>query len=149
MPARRLIAAAACLVAGVVLVAAMVRYTRRVETNLAHATVTTGTVKFLKERAEVPPFAATDLDGRPLSLASLRGKVVLINFWATWCPPCREEIPDLIALQQKYGKQLQIIGISQDSAPAAVVQQFAAAHAMNYPSVMSTPEIEQLFPGVY
>ncbi|MFN2456508.1 MAG: TlpA disulfide reductase family protein, partial [Pyrinomonadaceae bacterium] len=89
------------------------------------------------------------MDGRPIATAALRGKVVIINFWATWCPPCREEIPDLVALQTKYKDQLQIIGISQDSGSVEDVRQFAKAHGMNYPTVMSTPEIEKLFPGVY
>jgi thiol-disulfide isomerase/thioredoxin len=149
MSPRRILILAAMSAVTIVAIVAMVRYTRRVEEGLAHASASGTTITFLRERANVAPFTATDLTGREVSTESLRGKVVLINFWATWCPPCREEIPDLVALQQKYGKQLQIIGISQDSAPAAVVQQFAAAHAMNYPSVMSTPEIEQLFPGVY
>jgi thiol-disulfide isomerase/thioredoxin len=149
MPARRLIAVVAAVAVGAIVVAAMVRYTRGVEANLTGAAATSGTVKFLKERVEVPPFTAIDLDGRPISTASLRGKVVLINFWATWCPPCREEIPDLVALQAKYKDHLQIVGVSQDSGSIEDVRRFAAARGMNYPTVMSTPEIEKLFPGVY
>jgi thiol-disulfide isomerase/thioredoxin len=106
------------------------------------------TLHFFKHPTEAPSFAARDLDGREISLAALHGKVVLVNFWATWCPPCRAEIPDLVALQEKYRDQLQVIGISQDEAGPDVVRRFAAEHHMNYPIVMSTPEIEKLFPGI-
>src|SRR6185295_13042348 len=75
-------------------------------------------------------------------------KVVLVNFWATWCPPCRAEIPDLIALQEKYRDQLQIIGISEDEGGPEVVRRFVDAHRMNYPVVMATPDIEKKFPGI-
>jgi thiol-disulfide isomerase/thioredoxin len=133
-------------IAGVVV--AMARYTRTVEARLAKAPPA-GSVKLLKERAEIPAFTAADVTGRQISTAQLRGKVVLINFWATWCPPCREEIPALIELQKKYKDQLQIVGIAQDSGSAEDVRRFMEANGMNYPTVLSTPEIEKLFPGVY
>jgi thiol-disulfide isomerase/thioredoxin len=106
------------------------------------------TLRFFRNPAAAPVFTATDLEGRRVSSASLKGKVVLINFWATWCPPCRAEIPDLIALQEKYRDRLQIIGISEDEAPPEVVGRFVADHRINYPVLMMTPEIEKLFPGI-
>jgi thiol-disulfide isomerase/thioredoxin len=148
MTPRRLIVATLSGVAVVLLILGMVRYTRRVENELKQVKAPAGTVKFLKERTEVA-FAAPDLDGHQVSIAALRGKVVIINFWATWCPPCREEIPDLIALQSKYKDKLQIIGVSQDSGSLDEVRRFAISHGMNYPIVMSSPEIEKLFPGIY
>ncbi len=149
MLARRAALAVLGLVLLAAVVAGMVRYTHRVEANLAKAPAPGEAVKLLKERVDVPPFTAADVTGKPVSIAALRGKVVLINFWATWCPPCREEIPSLIELQKKYKDQLQIVGVAQDSGSAADVRQFMQANGMNYPSVLSTPEIEKLFPGIY
>ena len=106
------------------------------------------TLRFFRNPAAAPAFTARDLDGREVSMAALRGKVVLVNFWATWCGPCRAEIPDLVALQEKYRDRLQIIGISQDEVPVDLVRKFAVEHRMNYPVVMSTPELETMFPGV-
>ena len=105
-------------------------------------------LRFYKNPVAVGDFTLRDLDGRTISSASLRGKVTLINFWATWCGPCRAEIPDLVALQQKYRDTLQIIGISQDEAPPEVVRRFAADHQVNYPIVMMTAELEKQFPGI-
>ncbi len=107
------------------------------------------TLRFLNNPTAVPSFTARDLDGRTISSESWRGKVTIVNFWATWCPPCRAEIPDLIALQDKYRDQIQIIGISQDETGPDVVRRFAAAQHMNYPIVMSTPELEHIFTGIY
>ena len=132
----------------VLLVAGLSGCARGADKGPAKRTGPTGTVGLLKERAVVASFTAPDLDGRPVSTAALRGKVVLVNFWATWCPPCREEIPDLIALQAKYKDTLQIVGIAQDSGTIEEVRAFAAQRGMNYPTVLSTPEIERLFPGV-
>jgi thiol-disulfide isomerase/thioredoxin len=106
------------------------------------------TVRFFRNPAAAPPFSARAIDGREISLASLRGKVTIVNFWATWCPPCRAEIPDLIALQAKYRDRLQVIGISQDEAGVEVVKRFATEHDINYPIVMASPELDKLFPGV-
>ena len=106
------------------------------------------TIRFFKNPATVALPAMTDLDGRAVTPESLRGKVVLVNFWATWCPPCREEIPDLIKLQDKYRDTLVVIGISQDSIAPQEVKAFATAHRMNYPIVMETEAIDNLFPGV-
>jgi cytochrome c biogenesis protein CcmG/thiol:disulfide interchange protein DsbE len=149
MTLRRLLLTVLGLVIVAFAVTAMVRYTRRVEHDLTHASASGTTVKFLRERAAVPPFAAEDLAGRRISTSDFKNKVILVNFWATWCPPCREEIPALIALQEKYRDQLQVIGVSQDSGSSEGVLRFAQAHGINYPVVMTSPEIEKLFPNVY
>jgi len=106
------------------------------------------TIRLFRDPKPAAAFTLYTIDDREISLASLRGKVTLVNFWATWCPPCRAEIPDLIALQQKYHDQLQIIGISEDEAGPDVVRKFVAAHHINYPVAMTSPGFEKLFPGV-
>jgi thiol-disulfide isomerase/thioredoxin len=106
------------------------------------------TVHFFRNPSKAPALAMKDVDGRPISTDALRGKVVIVNFWATWCPPCRAEIPDLVALQTAYGDRLQIIGVSQDEGPIDGVKRFAADQRMNYPIVMTTADIEKAFPGV-
>jgi thiol-disulfide isomerase/thioredoxin len=137
---------------GATLVWAATRYAKADEPAGAQAAAeTTGeriTLRFFRNPAAVPVFIARDLDGREVSTASWRGKVVIINFWATWCGPCRAEIPDLVALQEKYRDRLQVIGISQDEASPEVVKRFAADHHVNYPVIMTTPEIDKLFPGI-
>ncbi|HUR81408.1 MAG TPA: TlpA disulfide reductase family protein [Thermoanaerobaculia bacterium] len=106
------------------------------------------TLHFFRNPAAAPAFVARDLDGHELTPASLRGKVVIVNFWATWCPPCRAEIPDLVALQEKYRDHLQVIGISEDEISPELVRKFANDHKVNYPIVMMTPELEKMFPGI-
>jgi cytochrome c biogenesis protein CcmG/thiol:disulfide interchange protein DsbE len=106
------------------------------------------TLRFFRDPVAVPALTMHDLDGRAISSADWRGKVTIVNFWATWCPPCRAEIPDLIALQKKYGDRLQVIGISQDEGSPDAVRRFVAEHQMNYPVVMMTSEVEKVFPGV-
>ncbi|MCC6414420.1 MAG: TlpA family protein disulfide reductase [Opitutaceae bacterium] len=88
-----------------------------------------------------PDWTLPDLDGRPVNSAQFAGKVVVVDFWATWCPPCREEIPGYIALQEKYGKDgLVIIGVSLDRGGPAKVRDFAKKFGINYPLVMGDSE---------
>jgi thiol-disulfide isomerase/thioredoxin len=107
------------------------------------------TLHFFRNPGKVQDVVMRDLDGRVIEPASRHDKVTLINFWATWCGPCRAEIPDLVALQSKYRDQLQVIGVSEDEVSSEVVRRFATEHHVNYPIVMLTPELEKVFPGVH
>jgi thiol-disulfide isomerase/thioredoxin len=93
-----------------------------------------------------------DLAGQAVSSAAFPGKVVLLSFWATWCPPCRLEIPELIELQNRYKDKLQIVGVSMDDAdtPAEVnhVKEVAAQMGINYPVVMASHEMVDEYGGV-
>jgi thiol-disulfide isomerase/thioredoxin len=142
---------------GVLVTWAAARYARQVEQREPAASAATLAdpsggepvrLRFFRDPKPAPMFAVKDIDGHELSTASLRGKVVIVNFWATWCGPCRAEIPDLVALQAKYKDTLQVIGISEDEAGVEVVKRFAAAHHVNYPVAMITPDIEKMFPGI-
>jgi thiol-disulfide isomerase/thioredoxin len=96
-----------------------------------------------------PDWKLTDLDGKSLSLSSLKGKVVLLNFWATWCGPCKAEIPDLISLQKKYADQgLVIVGASVDEGGVPEVKAFADKIGINYPVVIATPEMVQSYGNI-
>jgi cytochrome c biogenesis protein CcmG/thiol:disulfide interchange protein DsbE len=93
-------------------------------------------------------FSLQDLNGKPLDLASYRGEVVLLNYWATWCTPCRGEIPQFVEFQNKYGSQgLQLIGISMDDDPTPV-RAFYQQFKMNYPVVMGTTNLADSYGGV-
>jgi thiol-disulfide isomerase/thioredoxin len=105
-------------------------------------------IRLVRDPSPAPPFLLTDLDGQPISTAAYHGKVVLINFWATWCPPCNEEIPEMITLADKYKDNLQIIGVSMDDDPPEKVRAFARAHNMNYPIVMGSDKLSEEYGGV-
>ena len=95
-----------------------------------------------------PQFSLTGIDGHNLDLSALRGKVVLLDFWATWCAPCKSEIPHFIDLQNKYGPQgLQIVGLSMDDS-VAPVQKFYAAEKMNYPVAVADDKLAEAYGGV-
>lgn len=101
-----------------------------------------------KKLRPAPDFTLPLIDGGQLRLSSYRGKVVLLDFWATWCVPCREETPHFVELQQKYGAQgLQIIGVSMDDGREPVRTFYQQFH-MNYPVVMGTAETGSAYGGV-
>jgi len=100
------------------------------------------------EHPFAPEFSLPDLTGKTLKLSDYRGKVVLLDFWATWCDPCREEIPQFVELQNKLGDQgFQIIGVSMDDGPEPV-RDFSRQFKMNYPVVMGNAQIGELYGGV-
>lgn len=95
---------------------------------------------------DAPAWTLKDLDGKAVSLADFKGKVIVLDFWATWCPPCREEIPGYIELQKKYGKDgLVVIGVSLDQKGPAQVKKFAEKNGMNYSVVMGDGKIVDAF----
>src|ERR1700731_1178550 len=105
-------------------------------------------IRLVRNPDAAPAFTLDGLDGKPLSLAAARGKVVLLNFWATWCGPCRAEIPDLIALQQKYRDQLQIIGLTVDDDDASMIKDVVAETRINYPVAMASQEVRMQYGGI-
>ena len=101
---------------------------------------------FAQSSSQLPDLTLKDIQGRRLRLSDYKGKVVLLNFWATWCIPCRTEIPDLIKLQKEYRNQgLRILGITYPPEKLSEVRRFARKLRMKYPLAMGTKEIKRLF----
>ena len=86
-------------------------------------------------------FTLTDTNGKTHRLADYKGKWVLVNFWATWCPPCLEEIPDLIALHENQKNNLIVIGVALDYRDAKQVTDFAQSMQVSYPIVLGNPKL--------
>ena len=98
---------------------------------------------------QAPNFTLKTFDGKSVTLSKLKGKVVLVNFWATWCPPCRAEIPDFIEAYKTYkSKGLEIVGIALDQDGWEQVQPFIKEHGMNYPVVLGTQEVVEQYGGI-
>lgn len=100
------------------------------------------------QQSIAPDFVLPDIHGGAVQLSAYRGRVVLLDFWATWCEPCREETPHFVELQDKYRDQgLQILGVSMDD-DAEPVREFYKQFKMNYPVVMGNAKIGELYGGV-
>jgi peroxiredoxin len=96
-----------------------------------------------------PDFTVKDIEGKTITLAGLKGKVVLVNFWATWCQPCRAEIPDFVAFyNENKDRGLEIVGLSVDEMTAAKLKPFVKQFKMTYPVALATSKIIRDFdPG--
>ena len=98
---------------------------------------------------DAPDFVLTDLKGHNLKLSDLRGKAVVLNFWATWCPPCKEEIPWFVEFQKRYGSQgLQVVGVSMDDGDRKDVEKFAAENSINYPVLLGKEKVAEQYGGI-
>lgn len=96
-----------------------------------------------------PNFTLQTLDGKDISLADFRGKAVLVNFWATWCGPCKIETPWLVELQNQYGSQgLQVVGVAMDDSGKDEIAKFAKDMGVNYPVLMGKEAVGDAYGGV-
>jgi len=96
-----------------------------------------------------PDFELADVSGKKVHLSDFKGKVVILDFWATWCGPCRMEIPEFVKLQDKYrDKGLAIVGLSLDSDGESAVRPFATKHDINYTMLLATDDTARLYGGV-
>jgi peroxiredoxin len=102
-----------------------------------------------KDRKPAPDFSLNDSDGRAVQLSDYRGKVVLLNFWATWCAPCRMEVPWLIDFERQHKEQgFAVLGISMDEEGWDAVKPFMTHTGMNYRVLMGNDMVAQLYGGV-
>ena len=106
------------------------------------------TIRFVRNPEQAPLFTLKDLEEKTLSLEAYRGKVILLNFWATWCGPCRAEIPDLIELQKKYQGRLQIIGLVVDEDEKDTVRKFVDEFEINYPVALAPTKLRITYGGI-
>jgi thiol-disulfide isomerase/thioredoxin len=105
-------------------------------------------IRFVKNPDAAPAFQVNDLEGKPISLAEAKGKIVLLNFWATWCGPCRAEIPDLVDLQKRYADKLEIIALATDEEDADQVRRFVLQSGINYRVAMTPDSVRREYGGI-
>src|SRR5260370_30658472 len=106
------------------------------------------TIRFVRNPDPAPDFNLTGLDSKAVTVAGSKGKVILLNFWATWCGPCRAEIPDLIELQNKYKDRLQILGLVVDDDDQDAIKEFTEKFGINYPVALATNNIRMQYGGI-
>jgi thiol-disulfide isomerase/thioredoxin len=105
-------------------------------------------IHFVRDPDPAPELKAKDVNGNELSLEAYKGKIVLLNFWATWCGPCRAEIPSLIRMQEAYKDHLQIIGMDVDDDDPEQLRAFVKAQGINYPVAMTSLPVRLAYGGI-
>ena len=105
-------------------------------------------IRFVKDPDPAPAFKVKDLAGKEITLDAYKGKVVLLNFWATWCGPCRAEIPSLIELQTKYKDQVQILGMNVDDDDETQVRAVVQGEGINYPVAITPVDVRMEYGGI-
>lgn len=105
-------------------------------------------IRFVRDPDPAPGFKLKDFDGHELTLEDAKGKVVLLNFWATWCGPCRAEIPGLIALQKRYADKVRIIGLLVDEDDDKEARAVASSEGINYPLALADVETRVNYGGI-
>jgi thiol-disulfide isomerase/thioredoxin len=132
----------AALVVAAVVAAAMLFYG-------VHMARRSGPPPSITRSGPAPDFTLETLDGKNVRLADLRGKAVLLNFWATWCGPCKIETPWLVELQNQYGSQgLQVIGVAMDDSGKDEIAKFAKDMGVNYPVLLGKEAVGDAYGGV-
>ena len=114
-------------------------------------TAVPGSVAGPERGTTAPDFTLKVLDShdKTMQLSSLKGKAVLLNFWATWCEPCKMEMPWLVELQKKYGPQgLQIVGVAMDDAGEKAISDFSHKMGVNYPVLLGTEKVADMYGGL-
>jgi thiol-disulfide isomerase/thioredoxin len=106
------------------------------------------TIYFVRNPDPAPEFQLSGLDGKPISLAAARGKIILLNFWASWCGPCRAEVSDLVELQERYKDRLQVIGLIVDDDDMDAIHQFVKDFGINYPVGVAPVELRVQYGGI-
>jgi thiol-disulfide isomerase/thioredoxin len=108
----------------------------------------TAVIRFVHDPDPAPHFEVKDLEGKEISLEAYKGKVILLNFWATWCGPCRAEIPALVDLQNKYKDRLQIIGMAVDEEDDSELREVMKSESINYPVALTTGQVRMAYGGI-
>jgi thiol-disulfide isomerase/thioredoxin len=137
------------LVVAAVVVTGMLYYGYHAARRSASADSSPTSFSGLVKSAPAPDFTLESLDGRNLRLSDLRGKAVLLNFWATWCAPCKIEMPWFVELQSQYGSQgLQIVGVAMDDSSKDDIAKFAKDMGVNYPVLIGKEAVGDAYGGV-
>lgn len=137
------------LIPAAILPLAAVVFTGCSNSNVKADVESSSSVKTEKNRQLAPDFSLKDADGKTVKLSDYRGKVVLLNFWATWCGPCKIEIPWFIDFQQQYkDRDFAILGVSLDDDGWKSVKPYVAEKKINYRVMIGTEEVTNLYGGV-